>query len=237
MIAAETTTSCGTLPWKSRPAAQVRLGRSAEAALSQAAGQPVSIEAFEVGSVVASHRALKITGLILLAPLWIPLLLVMIVLLILPSWIYIPYRTWREWDDAKSLGVSSGTMILNIVLVFGFGFVGGVIMTLILIGKLVPLGNTIVVARICDRVALLSMHMPMLNYPQFRTIEFLPADDLRLHPSTGPKRVVLVINGTEPPKTIVVRRMAAWLTGSPEINNANLDILVGSGHGAEAPRR
>ena len=226
-MSAATTGSAETLPWKSRPAMMARFGRAAEAALTKEAGGPVAIQAFELGNVRGSRRALKLLGLLILAPVWIPLFMVAALVLAIPSMIYIPYRIWREWDEAMSLGVSSATLILNIVLVIGFGYIGGIILTLMLLGKLFDLGNTVVVARSGERVSLLYQRMPMLTFPQFRRIEHFSATDLSVVGPVNAKRVVLSLRSGAAPMQIHVRRGLQAVSGPPDVNEANVKLLVG----------
>lgn len=216
-------------PWQTLPAAKVLMGRSVELALSQEAGEPVSIDAFEVGSIMGSRTPLKIAGMVLLSPLWVALLILMSFVLIFPSWIYIPYLTWRDWDDAKRVGVSSSMMILKVVIIFPLGIIGGLMMTLELIGKLGLIENMVVVARVKNSVALLCLRIPWFNYPKFSAIEYLQVSHLRLEPSSSVKHVVLVAESTGEIYKIIVRRMSTWQTGTSQqtIIAANLKILIG----------
>jgi hypothetical protein len=215
------------LPWKCRPAMTARFGRAAEAALTKEAGTAVAIQAFELGNARGNRRALKLLALLVLAPIWIPLFMIAALVLAIPSMVYIPYRIWREWDEAKALGVSSAALILNIVLVIGFGYIGGIILTLILLGKVLDLGNTVVVARSGDRVSVLYQQMPMLTFPRFRRIEHFAATDLSLQGPASAKRVVLSLRNGDTPTLIYVRRGLQAVSGSPEVNEANVRLLVG----------
>ena len=224
---AVTTGSAETLPWKSRPGMLALFGRAAEAALTKEAGRPVAIEAFELGNVRDSRRAIKLLGLLILAPAWIPLFMVVAMVLAIPSMIYIPYRIWREWGEARSLGVSSAMLILSIVLVIGFGYIGGIMLTLMILGKLFDLGNQVVVARSGDRVSLLYLRMPTITVPQFRRIEHFSSTDLSVVGPLNAKRVVLSLRSGAAPMQIHVRRGLQAVFGPLDVNEANVKLLVG----------
>jgi hypothetical protein len=213
-------------PWKSRPAGQVRIGLAAEAALGKAAGRPVAIDGFEMGALRKPYRGWKIAALILFSPIWIPVFFMVSVLMVIPSWIYFPYRTWREWEDAKSVGVNPGMMILGVVLVFGFGIIGGIVLTLVLLGKVIHLGHIVVVARTGDNVALLYQETPLFNFAQFRKIDYFSSEALVRDPASTGRKVVLSLAGADGTKVIVVRRISTWATGSPQVNEQNLQTLL-----------
>ncbi len=210
--------------WQSRPPMLARFGRVAELALSKESGSPVTVEAFEVGQIIGKHRALKILGLVLLSPLWIPALLMLALVLAIPSMIYTPYRTWREWDEAKSVGVSSATMVFTVIMVIGFGFIGGIMLTLTLLGRLLP--KTVVVARLVDRTALLHQRMPMFYFPQFTRIEYVDHSDVSKDPKSTAKKILLCLRRGQQADTIVVRRGIQRVTGDPQVNEANLALLL-----------
>jgi hypothetical protein len=215
-----------TFPWTSRPAALARFGRAAEVALGADQGRPVSIEAFELGIRRADRRVGTVLGLVLSAPIWIPLLAFAALVLAIPSMVYIPFRIWREWDDAQRVGVSPAMMIVTIAVLWFFSGIGGLILALILVGKVWPIGSAVVLARSGDDVWLLHQQWPLFTFPQFRAIERFERHDLSLVGSAGEKRVVLSLHRTDGPVEVVVKRGPRLIAGPPEVNEANLRLLV-----------
>jgi hypothetical protein len=215
-----------TFPWTSRPAALARFGRAAEVALSEDQGHRVWIEAFEVGTRRVDRRVWMLLALVLSAPLWIPVLLFAALILAIPSMIYVPVRVWQEWDEAQQVGISPAMMVLTVLLVWGFGFIGGMILSLVLLFKVWPIGSTVVLARSGEDVWLLHQQLPIFLYPQFRTIERFSRHDLSLAGPTDGKRVAFTLGRGEGAVEVLVKRGPRFVSGSPEVNEANLRLLV-----------
>lgn len=160
-------------PWQTSKASWKAYGTTAEHELSRALGEPIHVCAYEPGKM--GNIALQLVLAIVLLPLWLFLMVVLVV----PGWIYFAYRTYKEWGEARELGVGLGWIVFMWILVLGFGIVAGVLMLQeFIITRFLPLKRVFVV-RTDNHLAVLHV-LPTYFVPRFSTTEVFSLKDANI---------------------------------------------------------
>lgn len=205
-------------PWQHAQTFWRAIGLKAQEAVSRDVGARDEVIAFELGTT--GSVGLSIALYILALPLLVPLMVV----LIIPGWIYVVYRTVEEWEEASALGVSPIYMVFMVLLMFGFGFIAGVFMCQVLFARFLPM-KQVLIARTERHMSVLDV-MPKLFVPRFRHVESFLLKEVSVEvDSTRRSRPVLAISTPYRSFAISVRQTS--LSGlSPSLLDENFAALV-----------
>jgi len=153
-------------PWHNFPKGVTAIGKAVEKYLAIEIKQPVKILAFEIVGLKNSGLSKPVVILLL------PLIFLLIILLIVPGWIYLTYRTIVEWNEARQNGIHPTTMVGYLLLAYFIPIAAGVVMLPIVLKKWSA--KILILARTQDSYVLLYKNLTPIWIHRFDKVQIFP---------------------------------------------------------------